>query len=256
MSENVTVNPKVSILMPVHKITYFTNQAIRCAVNQTYQDIHLYIIDNSEHGTFELDNSLKDLRKKITVLKANEKRSAAYARNIGLSKIKSKYVAFVDSDDYVDQNHISEGVKFLDNYSNKKVVYSTAYVNSDNGKLEVRKSNSRITLFTICTFCPVSLGTSIMHRNYDIEIPEYKSRHDLALWIKLYKLNYYFHVNNEILMTRNIHKNNLSKRILTNLVQYFIIFKNEANLKLGKNLTYISILIARHLVRKMKIIFS
>ncbi len=147
-------------------------------------------------------------------------------------------------------------LSFLDNCSNKKVIYSTAYVNNDNGKLEVRKFNSKITLFTICTFCPVSLGTSIMHRNSDIRLPEYKSRHDLALWIRLHKLNYCFHINNKILMTRNMHKNNLSRKILTNLIQYFIIFKKEANLKLGKNLMYISILLTKHLIRKIKIIFS
>ena len=256
MPEKINFNPKVSILMPIHKMTYFTNQAIYSAINQTYDDIHLYIVDNSEHGTFELDSSLRDFKKKITVLKASEKRSAAYARNIGLSKIKSKYVAFIDSDDYVDQNHISEGVKFLDNCSDKKIVYSTAYTNYDNGKLEMRKSNGNITLYAICTLCPISLGTSIMHRSLDIKIPEYKSRHDLALWIRLHKLKYKFHVNNDILMKRNIHKDNLSNNVLTNLIQYFIIFKKEANLKLSKNLMYISILIAKHLVRKVKIIFS
>ncbi len=113
MSEKIISSPKVSILMPIHEITPFTNQAVYSAVNQTYRDIHLYIIDNSEQGIFELDSSLKSFRNKISVLKASKKYSAAYARNVGLSKIKSQYVAFIDSDDYVDPNHISEGVKFF-----------------------------------------------------------------------------------------------------------------------------------------------
>ena len=96
---------KVSIIVPVYNVEKYIDRCLKSLVNQTLKDIEILIIDD---GT--PDNSINicerysknDNRIKI-FNKKNE--GLGLTRNYGIKKASGEYVAFIDSDDYVDLDY-------------------------------------------------------------------------------------------------------------------------------------------------------
>ena len=91
-------------------------RAINSVFNQTYQDLHLIIVDDCS-----TDNSVKvieDLlehntsKVKCTFVKNKENKGAGFSRGLGLKFLEGKYMTFLDSDDYLEPTFIEELVKY------------------------------------------------------------------------------------------------------------------------------------------------
>jgi glycosyltransferase involved in cell wall biosynthesis len=80
------------------------NRCIESLVNQSYKDIEIILVDDgSNDKSGEICDSWGNEGKRIRVIhKLNE--GVGAARNTGLHHATGKYVGFVDSDDYVEQN--------------------------------------------------------------------------------------------------------------------------------------------------------
>lgn len=95
--------PKVSIIVPVYNVEKYVKKCLDSLVNQTLEDIEIIIVNDGS-----TDNS------KSIVLEYKEKYSAKIkyfekengglsdARNFGIPHATGEYIAFLDSDDYVE----------------------------------------------------------------------------------------------------------------------------------------------------------
>lgn len=95
--------PKVSVIVPVYNVEKYIEKCIQTLVNQTLQDLEIIIVndgsaDNSEKIVKRYKKEYKNI---IYVTKENGGLSSA--RNFGLLYATGEYVAFLDSDDYVDK---------------------------------------------------------------------------------------------------------------------------------------------------------
>lgn len=95
--------PKISIIVPVYNTEKYLKKCLDSLINQTFKDIEIVIIndgstDNSEKIIKEYEQKYSD---KIKSYK-KENGGLSSARNYGISKANGEYIAFVDSDDYVD----------------------------------------------------------------------------------------------------------------------------------------------------------
>ena len=130
MKNFIKKKPLVSIIMPVYNSGSFLFQAIDSAINQTYKNWELLIVDDCSY-----DNSKKILNyfkknKKIKIFFNKKNNGPAYCRNIGLKKSKGKYVAFLDSDDVWFVEKLQKQVKFMES---KNVLLScTEYIPFNN----------------------------------------------------------------------------------------------------------------------------
>lgn len=94
--------PILSVIIPVYNVEKYLRQCLDSVVNQTLEDIEVIVIndgsrDNSKMILDEYANRYDNIR---VVDKINE--GVAIARNIGIDMSKGKYIAFLDSDDYID----------------------------------------------------------------------------------------------------------------------------------------------------------
>jgi len=98
--------PKISVIIPVYNAEKTVVRCVDSLLNQTLQDMEVIIID--DHGQ---DESIKIIQNHIAEHpRKNMFRFAetavnsgpGEARNIGLQLAKGEYVAFVDSDDWVE----------------------------------------------------------------------------------------------------------------------------------------------------------
>lgn len=97
--------PKVSIIVPVYNVEKYIEKCLDSLVNQTLEDIEIIIVnDGSKDNSKEiLKQYLKKYPEKMVYLE-KENGGLSDARNFAIPYAKGEYVAFLDSDDYVELN--------------------------------------------------------------------------------------------------------------------------------------------------------
>lgn len=101
--------PKLSIIVPVYNVEKYIERCLNTLVNQTLQDIEIIIVnDGSTDKSKEIIKKyLKKYSEKIQYYE-KENGGLSSARNFGLNYAKGEYIAFLDSDDYVELNMYEE----------------------------------------------------------------------------------------------------------------------------------------------------
>ena len=94
----------VSIIVPIYKVEAYLDRCVNSLVSQKLKDIEIILVDDESpdrSGAMCDEWAKKDDRIKV-VHKKNG--GLGYARNSGMEVATGQYVAFVDSDDYVDSS--------------------------------------------------------------------------------------------------------------------------------------------------------
>ena len=105
--EQKTNHPAISVIVPVYKAEAFLRRCIESILAQSERSFELLLIDDgSPDGCPAIcdEYAARDARVRV-IHKRNAGVSAA--RNTGLDHASGDYVAFVDSDDYVDADYLS-----------------------------------------------------------------------------------------------------------------------------------------------------
>ena len=106
----------VDIILPNYNKAKFLDETIKSIINQSFTNFTLYVIDDfSNDNSLEIIKKYSDSRIKLTALKENK--GVSYCRNLGLGFSKSKYIAFIDADDYWDKNKLENQIKFMENFN-------------------------------------------------------------------------------------------------------------------------------------------
>ena len=96
----------ISIIIPVYNVEQWLDRCVESVANQTYKDIEIMLIDDgSTDKSSEICDKWDEKDGRITVYhKENE--GLGLTRNFGLKKATGEYIAFIDSDDSVDEDYI------------------------------------------------------------------------------------------------------------------------------------------------------
>jgi len=106
----MTNSPLISLIVPVYNVKDFLKECLNSVLNQTYQNLEIIIInDGSTDGSEQIckDYAKRDSR---IILKHQKNSGLSAARNSGLKLAKGKYIAFVDSDDYIEPNLVERSL--------------------------------------------------------------------------------------------------------------------------------------------------
>lgn len=95
---------KISIIVPCFKVEKYLERCLDSLRNQMLQEVEIILVDDGSPDRVPQicdEYARRDSRIKV-VHKENE--GLGYARNSGLNIASGDYVAFVDSDDFVELN--------------------------------------------------------------------------------------------------------------------------------------------------------
>ena len=101
--------PKVSVIVPFYNVEGYIEKCLDTLVNQTLEDIEIILVnDGSKDNSILIAKKfLENYPKKIVYLE-KENGGLSDARNFGIPYAKGEYIAFLDSDDYVEKNMYEE----------------------------------------------------------------------------------------------------------------------------------------------------
>lgn len=224
------LNPKVSIVIPTYNQADFLPKAIQSALNQTYRDWEMIIVDDgSTDNTEEIVKGYKESRIRYIVKKYNFGVSAA--RNTGIKNSGGKYIAFLDSDDEWFPEKISCQMKIFQKEDSKcGVVCTGGYIIKDNKKtISIKSISLSSNSFYRKILLENTVGTSTVlvkkecFEKVGLFDESLKNCEDWDMWIRIAKyykfifiklplIKYYIHPGQQ---SENIFsKVNARKRIL------------------------------------------
>lgn len=137
-------NMKVSVIIPVYNSEKYLKQCLDSVVNQTLKNIEIIVVNDGS-----TDNSLQIIQEYVNkysnVKLINKQNEGCYkARNIGLEVADGEYIAFLDSDDYIESN-MYEKLYLKAKQTNADIVSADYYILNDK-KLKTVKLSSMIKL--------------------------------------------------------------------------------------------------------------
>lgn len=99
------MHPRISVIIPIYNVEKYIQQCIDSVIHQTLNEIEIILVDDQSPDNCPkiCDQYAKtDRRIKIVHKPINE--GLGFARNSGLKVATGEFVAFIDSDDFIDKN--------------------------------------------------------------------------------------------------------------------------------------------------------
>lgn len=100
--------PLISVIVPVYKVEQFIYRCVDSILNQTYPNLEIILVDDGSpdrSGAICDEYAAKDNRIRVI---HQENSGVSAARNAGLDICTGEYIAFVDSDDYLELTLFSD----------------------------------------------------------------------------------------------------------------------------------------------------
>lgn len=101
--------PRVSVIVPFYNVEKYIEKCLETLVNQTLDDIEIILVnDGSKDKTVDIVKKYKEMYSNKIVYLEKENGGLSDARNYAIPYARGEYIAFLDSDDYVETNMYKE----------------------------------------------------------------------------------------------------------------------------------------------------
>lgn len=105
----------ISVIISVYNAEEYIEKCIKSIQNQTCSELEIIAVDDGSTDHSREICERMALRDKRIVVLHKENGGNASARNAGIDYAHGEYIAFVDSDDYIESNMYEEMLKVMDN---------------------------------------------------------------------------------------------------------------------------------------------
>lgn len=117
--------PKVSVIVPIYNVEKYLEKCINSLLSQTLEDIQIILVnDGSKDNSGNIAKECEKNNKNRIIYVEKENGGLSDARNYGLKYATGDFIAFLDSDDYIEKNAYEE-------MYNKAIEENADYVECD-----------------------------------------------------------------------------------------------------------------------------
>lgn len=213
----------ISVIVPIYNSEKYLNKCIDSLLRQSYKNIELILIDDGSK-----DNSLSvcykyaatDSRVKVH---HKENEGIAKTRNYGLRVSSGEYIAFVDSDDYVDHdflrllyeameaNHCELSICSFARFMDNKIIHNTIEESRVVDKTELE----------LLFFTDSNIGKANWNKLYKAELLENLQFPDICLGEDyVFNFEYLKRVNKVAIINKELYYYRITPSSLSNLTSY------------------------------------
>lgn len=123
-------NPLITVIIPVYNVEKYLRRCLDSVIAQTYQNLEIICVDDGsidDSGKICDQYAVRDARIKVI---HQENQGLSAARNRGLDCATGEYIAFVDSDDYIQSDMLERLYSELSKSEASYVICGYNVVNS------------------------------------------------------------------------------------------------------------------------------
>ena len=247
--------PLVSIIISYYKKKFFLEKTINSILEQNYKNFEIIIIYDDE-DKFEL-KWIKKIIKKVSKYKiiVNKKNlGAGLSRNKGIYYARGKYVAFCDADDIWHKNKLKIQVDFLQKQKVNFCHTSYKIINYREKIIGNFRISNKLCYKDLLKSCDIATSSVIINKAILKKknlFPNFKTKEDYSLWLKIIKQEKEFYGINKELVSWRSTKNSLSSSILQKLIDAFKIYKISENYGVITSIYYVIRLTLFALIKKI-----
>ena len=126
----------ISIVVPIYNVEKYLKQCIESIINQTYKNIEILLVnDGSTDNCAQICDEYAQIDERIKVIH-KKNGGLSDARNSGINIAKGKYIAFIDSDDYVSEEYIEKLYNAISENNVRIAQCNFVKVTDDNTEIE------------------------------------------------------------------------------------------------------------------------
>jgi glycosyltransferase involved in cell wall biosynthesis len=206
-------NPKVSIIIPVYNGSDYLSQAIDSALNQTYTNIEVIVVNDGSNDEGASDKIALSYGNAIKYY-FKENGGVSSALNLGICKMTGEYFSWLSHDDIYMPDKIEKQVKRLRELDFADVIIYSGY-RAINKKSKVKNDFYPILsdpeYFFYDLFCgwPVHGCTVLIPKICFSKVGLFnesnKTAQDYEMWFRLLKAGYQFILVPEALIKFRVH---------------------------------------------------
>lgn len=179
------VTKNLSIIIPYFRGARTASQLVLCLKSQTYQDFDVIIVDDGQGvGFCELYNALVDASflHRVSLVSTIRNLGPAGARNLALSMVNTRFVAFLDADDEWRDDYLEKMVT-MQSITNAKFLVSQVIWREVGRQTELILP-AKLDYYFILQTCPIQVPATLLDLSAlgAISFPE-RGHEDYALWL-------------------------------------------------------------------------
>lgn len=130
-------SPLISVIMPVYKVEPYLPSAVESVLAQTFQDFELILVDDeSPDNCPALCDAYARQYEKVQVLHKPKNEGLGAARNTGAAVARGRYLYYMDSDDWIDQDLFERVSASIQTYPAKVIMIGLLEEYYENGVLK------------------------------------------------------------------------------------------------------------------------
>lgn len=162
--------PKVSVIVPIYNVEKYLARCLESLINQTLEDIEIICVnDGSTDNSADILTKFAEKDERIKVI-TQVNSGLSEARNAGISASTGKFIAFLDSDDFVD----------LDFY---EALYNSAIKNNcDIACGNIIRENNKKKRKPFINYDKECIASSVKDKYVLTKVPEH-----CYVWNKIYR---------------------------------------------------------------------
>lgn len=136
--------PEISVIVPVYKAEQYLNRCVKSILEQTYQNFELILVDDgSPDNCPSMCDSWAQKDDRIRVIH-KKNGGASSARNAGLKEANGNWIAFADSDDWLDRTALKTLYDLANQYNVPMAIGGMRVVQKYTDASIVMKQNARV----------------------------------------------------------------------------------------------------------------
>ena len=177
---------KISVIIPTYNRAEIISRAIKSVQNQTFQPFEIIVVDDGSS-----DDTRRITKEQFSHCRYyyQENQGVSSARNLGIQKAESEWIAFLDSDDEWKPNKLISQLPLLEK---SKVCHSNEIWKRNGKTIPQNKSHQKFggLIFEQClNKCIIAPSTVVAHKNifYDVGLfdESIKICEDYEMWLRI-----------------------------------------------------------------------
>lgn len=101
------MHPLVSVVVPVYNVEKYLDKCILSIINQSYKNLQIILVDD---GSTDVSPQICDKYAAIdgrVAVYHNSNHGPSYSRNWGIERSSGEYITFIDSDDWLEEDYVT-----------------------------------------------------------------------------------------------------------------------------------------------------